>query len=58
MRLNIHEASWVFGIGIALIFAVLFERFDNPLSIVGIIFVVRGILGLVFVERFVKRRNF
>lgn len=47
MRLNIHDSMWLIGIGMALLLSVLFDELKSPLSFAGVIFIVRGFMGMI-----------
>ncbi len=50
MKLSIYDAMWITGVGIALVLSVLWDKVESPLSFVGVIFIVRGVMGLIKVK--------
>lgn len=54
MRISKIDGAWITGLGIALILSSFFEVLKSPLNIVGITFIVRGLLQLIFPRDFIN----
>ena len=48
MKLRVNDYAWISGIGLALVISAIYNI--NNLKFVGIIFIVRGVLGLIIRE--------
>lgn len=57
MKISIYDSMWLTGVGVALVLSALWDKVGNPLSFVGVIFIVRGTMGLIKVKFASSRKN-
>ena len=53
MKISKIDSAWITGLGFSLFLSGFFEILRDPLTIVGITFIVRGLLQIIFPRKFV-----